>query len=591
MPALGAARQIYAVPGFARHAVNRSGIDFMKQEDWQRPVRFCLEEACRKYPHRPAIDFLGACWSYHDLALETDRIACGLQAMGVKKGDAIALFLPNTPYFTFYFFAAQKIGAAVVALNPLNPARDIALQIENAGARIVVTMDLVRLYDKIHDLPGRKIIDKIVICPMGAILPALKRVAFFIAKSGERARIAKDDVHVSHAGIAPPGARPASVDIDPQHDIAVIQYTGGTTGQAKGALLTHANLMSSVGQITRVFGSADFELEPGAEKTLCILPFFHVFGMSVAQNFSIWIGAQLVMIPRFDLDQVLRAIKRRKVTLFPGVPTIYSYINNRPDIANHDLSSVKLCLSGGAPLPVNECARFEALTGSILVEGYGLTESSSVVAVNPLSTARRPGSVGRALSETEVEIRDLDDLERCMGPGEAGEVWVAGPQVMKGYLNHHEESKQALPGKWLRTGDVGYCDADGFIFLIDRIKDIIICSGYNVYPRRIEEALYAHEAVEEAVVIGVPDALKGEVPKAFIKLHDGHARLETNALVDFLKQHLSPIEMPRQFEFRDSLPKTMVGKLSKRELAQAPQHTGQEKAAGEGRAKARTAGS
>jgi long-chain acyl-CoA synthetase len=298
-----------------------------------------------------------------------------------------------------------------------------------------------------------------------------------------------------------------------------------------------------------------------------VLPFFHVFAMTVAQNLSVAIGAEMVLLPRFELKMLLDTIKRKKVTLFPGVPTIYTAINSSPVARNYDLTSIKLCISGGAPLPVEVKEEFEGRTGCILVEGYGLTEASPLVAANPLNENRRSGSIGLAAPGTTIGFRDLEDLTRDAPEGEKGELVVSGPQVMAGYYNRPEETARALEGGVLHTGDVGYRDADGFIYLVDRIKDLILCSGYNVYPRVIEEAIYQHPSVEEVIVIAIPDTYRGQAPKAFVKLREG-AELTADELKTFLKDHLSAIERPQEIEFRDSLPKTMVGKLSKKELVE-----------------------
>jgi long-chain acyl-CoA synthetase len=327
-------------------------------------------------------------------------------------------------------------------------------------------------------------------------------------------------------------------------------------------MLTHKNLSANIEQMRCVFEKA----RAGEEKMLCVLPFFHVFAMTVAQNLSIILGAEMVLQPRFELKALLDAITRKKVTLFPGVPTIYTAINNSPMTAKYDLSSINLCLSGGAPLPVEVKESFEKLTGCILVEGYGLTESSPVAAVNPLDENRRAGSIGRLVPGTKSRFVSIEDRKTDVAPGEKGELLLHGPQVMKGYWKRDDATADSItPEGYLHTGDVGYQDEDGFIYLVDRIKDLILCSGYNVYPRVIEEAIYQNEAVDETIVIAIPDEYRGQSPKAFIKLKEGYSS-SAEDMQTFLKDHLSTIEMPREFEFRDELPKTMVGKLSKKEL-------------------------
>jgi long-chain acyl-CoA synthetase len=430
--------------------------------------------------------------------------------------------------------------------------------------RIMVTMDLKVIYDKVEEVRKEKVLDKIIVCPMTFCLPTTKKVLFSLFKRKEIAEIPQDDAHIWFADLQTKGATPEPVEIDPNEAIAVLQYTGGTTGVPKGAMLTHRNLSANIEQMRCVFEAA----RAGEERMLCVLPFFHVFAMTVAQNLSIILAAEMVLQPRFELKALLDVITRKKVTLFPGVPTIYTAINNSPLTANYDLSSINLCLSGGAPLPMEVKQKFEKLTGCFLVEGYGLTESSPVATVNPLDENRRAGSIGRLVPGTKARFVDIEDRATEVDKGEKGELLLHGPQVMKGYWKRDDATAECItPEGYLHTGDVGYQDEDGFIFLVDRIKDLILCSGYNVYPRVIEEAIYQHEAVDETIVIAIPDDYRGQSPKAFIKLKEGHS-LTHEDMKTFLQDHLSAIELPREIEFRDELPKTMVGKLSKKELVE-----------------------
>ncbi|MBA5777742.1 long-chain fatty acid--CoA ligase [Stappia sp. F7233] len=528
-----------------------------------RPIHKYLDEAVTRHGDRPAIDFLGKGWSYGELGEMVERTAAGLQAMGVTKGTKVGICLPNTPYYTAFYFAILKIGGIIVNFNPLYVAREIAFQARDADVRIMVTLDLKVIYDKVEEVRREGAFDTIIVCRMADILPQPKKLLFTLFKGKDRAAITYDRSHVAYDDLVARGGKPTPVAIDPREDVAVLQYTGGTTGVPKGAMLTHENLSANIEQMRTVFAAA----EPGRERMLCVLPFFHVFAMTVAQNKSVALGAEMVLMPRFELKMLLDSIKRKKVTLFPGVPTIYTAINNAKETASYDLTSIKFCMSGGAPLPVEVKTRFEELTGCILVEGYGLSEASPVVAANPLDDRRRAGSIGLPMPGTRVDFRDLADLSKSVPMGEKGELVVIGPQVMKGYWNRPDETAKTVENGALHTGDVGYMDEDGFIHLVDRIKDLIICSGYNVYPRVIEEALYQHEAVEEAIVIAVSDTYRGQAPKAFVKLKAG-AEVSQDELKAFLKSHLSSIEMPREIEFRDTLPKTMVGKLSKKELVE-----------------------
>ncbi|WP_040439327.1 long-chain-fatty-acid--CoA ligase [Roseibium aggregatum] len=538
-------------------------------EEWNaafkpRPVHEYLETTVAQYGARPACDFMGKTWSYAEIGALVDRTAAGLQAMGVGPGVHVGLCLPNTPYYTIFYFAVLKIGGTVANFNPLYVERELSFQARDADVRIMVTMDLKVIYDKVEEVRKERVLDKIIVCPMAWCLPTIKKVLFSLFKRKELADIPRDDAHVRFEDLQKKGDQPKPVKIDPTNDVAVLQYTGGTTGVPKGAMLTHRNLSANIEQMRCVFEKA----RPGEEKMLCVLPFFHVFAMTVAQNLSIILGAEMVLQPRFDLKSLLDAVKRKKVTLFPGVPTIYTAINNSPMTANYDLTSIRICLSGGAPLPVEVKESFEKITGCILVEGYGLTETSPVAAVNPLDDSRRAGSIGRLVPGTSARFVSIEDRETEVPAGEKGELLLHGPQVMKGYWKRDDATAETITRDgYLHTGDVGYLDDGGFIYLVDRIKDLILCSGYNVYPRVIEEAIYQHEAVDETIVIAVPDAYRGQSPKAFIKLKEGHS-LTADDMKTFLKDHLSAIELPRDFEFRDELPKTMVGKLSKKELVE-----------------------
>lgn len=538
-------------------------------EEWNaafdaRPVHEYLESTVAQFGDRPAADFMGKVWTYSELGDLVDSTAAGLQAMGVGPGVHVGLCLPNTPFYTIFYFAILKIGGTVANFNPLYVEREIAFQARDADVRIMVTMDLKVIYDKVEEVRKEKILDKIIVCPMTFCLPTIKKVLFSLFKRKELADIPRDEAHVWFDELQTRGNSPKPVEIDPHDDIAVLQYTGGTTGVPKGAMLTHQNLSANIEQMRCVFEKARL----GEEKMLCVLPFFHVFAMTVAQNLSIILGAEMVLQPRFELKALLEAVKRKQVTLFPGVPTLYTAINNSPMTANYDLSSISLCLSGGAPLPVEVKESFEKLTGCVLVEGYGLTESSPVAAVNPLDENRRAGSIGRLVPGTSARFVSIEDRTTEVAAGEKGELLLHGPQIMKGYWKREDATADTITAEgYLHTGDVGYQDDEGFIYLVDRIKDLILCSGYNVYPRVIEEAIYQNEAVDETIVIAIPDEYRGQSPKAFIKLKEGHS-MTGEDMKTFLKEHLSSIEMPREFEFRDELPKTMVGKLSKKELVE-----------------------
>jgi len=537
-----------------------------RQAGAPRTMTDLLEAAVARFPDRPATHFMGHSLTYRELGNLVARAARGFQMLGVRRGTRVGICLPNVPYYVVCYFAILKAGGTVVNFNPLYVERELERQIEDSGTQIMVTLDVERIYPKVASALDRTCLERIVVCPMRGILPFPKDMLFSLFKSAELAKIPDDLRHVSFARLTSDPTEPKPVELDPQVDVAVLQYTGGTTGTPKGAMLTHANLVANVGQVVERVTN----LVPGQERALLILPLFHVFAMTSGMNFCIAIGAEMILLPRFDVAEVLATIGKLKPTLFPGVPTIYTALNSAASQGKHDLSSIKFCISGGAPLPVEVRARFEQLTGCKLVEGYGLTEASPVVSCNPVDGEIKAGSVGTIMPRTIVEIRSLDDPKRILPLGEKGEVCVRGPQVMAGYWNRPAETEATFIDGALRTGDVGYVDEDGYLFLVDRIKDVILCSGYNVYPRVIEEALYQHKAVAEALVIGIADTYRGQAPKAFVTL-----RAETSAtpdeLLQFLKGYLSPIEMPKLIEIRTSLPKTAVGKLDRKVLVEEEQ--------------------
>ena len=526
-----------------------------------RPLPEYMDEAARNFADISAIDFLGKTYSFREVGDLVDRTARGLQDLGVGKGSKVGICLPNCPYYTIVFFGILKAGGTVVNYNPLYVERELAFQAGDSETEIMVTLDLKALYDKVEAVRRSGHVKRIVVCSMAGALPFPKNILFSLFKRKDKAPFPVDDTHVPFTALVANQGNPQPVAIHPQNDVAVLQYTGGTTGRPKGAMLSHANLSANMEQMRTFFHGT----EAGKESILCVLPFFHVFAMTCAQNLAILIGAKMVLLPRLDIKQLLETIKRTRPTLFPGVPTVYTAINNAPEVANYDLSSIKSCISGGAPLPIEVKDEFERKSGCKLVEGYGLTETSPIVSSNPIDGTIKPGSIGPPMVGTIVEIRSLEDPETLMPQGERGEVCVIGPQVMLGYWQRPDETADVLKNGRLHTGDVGYIDEDGYIFLVDRIKDLIICSGYNVYPRVIEEAAYQHPDVAEAIAIAIPDDYRGQAPKLFVKLVEGGAATP-DEIQEFLKDYLSVIERPEEIEIRDDLPKTAVGKLSKKEL-------------------------
>ena len=535
--------------------------------DWSTPLtrralNEYIDDAEIRFADRPAIDFLGRKTTYAQLATHIRQAAKGFQNMGVTKGSRVGLCLPNTPYSVICYFGALRAGATVVNYNPLYVERELAFQISDSETEIMVTMDLKLLYPKVAAMLSQtESLKQIVVCRMAPILPPLKGLLFGIVKRKEIAAITDDETTMRFEDLINNDGQPEEVEIDIEQDIAVLQYTGGTTGRSKGAMLTQANLSANISQMLSWFPG----LRPGEEKIVGVLPLFHVFAMTAVMNFAVASGTEMILLPRFELDQTLKTLSAKKATLFPAVPTIYTAINQAPDLAKYDLSSIRYCMSGGAPLPLEVKRQFEQITGCRLVEGYGLSESSPVATCNAMTGTNKENSIGLPVPGTDITIHDLEAPHDLMPVGERGEVWIKGPQIMKGYLNQAEETTDTLRDGWLRTGDVGYMDDQGHFFLVDRLKDLILCSGYNVYPRMVEEAIYLHSAVSEVTVIGIKDEYRGESPKAFVKLKPNESLNETD-LKQFLEDKLSKIEMPSHIEFRDELPKTIIGKLSKKEL-------------------------
>jgi long-chain acyl-CoA synthetase len=536
--------------------------------DWSmelpaRPLYEILDEAVRDYPQNIFIDFLGKTYSYHTTADLVARAARGLQNLGVRKGDRIGLLLPNSPVYVFLYFAALKIGATVVNFNPLYATQEIEKQVKDSGCRVMATLDMPDIYGKLDLLLGRSCLQQIIVCRMQDMLPPLLSMLYPVLKRRDIIEVPDDTHNIDFKRlIANDGAFTAAV-IDPAKDIAVLQYTGGTTGVPKGAMLSHANLSINAVQSRNLFPGC----VRGKETMLGVLPFFHVFAMTAVLNVTVLLASKIVMLPRFELEQVIKTIHKKRPTLFPAVPTIYTAINHYKKLGSYNLRCIKYCFSGGAPLPIEVKHEFERLSGCVLVEGYGLSETSPVVSCNPVDGENKAGSIGLPAPGTIIEIVSLDDKTTILPQGETGEVCIRGPQVMMGYWHQVEETRMVFnetpEGIRLHTGDVGYMDADGYTFIVDRIKDMIAAGGFKIYPRHVEEAIYQHSAVEECIVAGVPDEYRGQTVKAFIKLREGQ-RLTPDELKIFLKDKLSPMAMPKIIEFRDTLPKTLIGKLSRK---------------------------
>ncbi|MEZ5848553.1 MAG: long-chain fatty acid--CoA ligase [Geminicoccaceae bacterium] len=543
------------------------GTDRMTPQEWADGLDECiiepLERVAAARGERVAIDFLGRETSWRELRETVETVARGLAAIGVGKGSRVALMLPNTPFYVAAYYAVTRIGAVVVNLNPLYADEEVRALLRDSEAGHVVTMDLRLTLPKILACRGDGLLERVVVCSMADALPRSAGLMFQLFRRSERVDVPADGLCISWPRLLDIGADAAMPDIriDPKADLAVLQYTGGTTGLPKGAMLTHSNIVTNAAQVSFWYGPE----EDAEDRMLGVLPLFHVFAMTVVMNMAVRLGATMILLPRVKLPQLLRTIARRKPTVFPAVPTLLNAILRHPGVRGQDLASLKFCISGGAALPGEVQEAFEALSGSNVVEGYGLSEASPVISCNPPRDGNRHGSIGLPMPGIGISLRDPEHPRDEVGAGEPGEICVRGPTVMRGYWRRPEETEAAFVDGWLRTGDIGRRDDDGYLHLVDRIKDLILVNGYNVYPRVIEDAIHAHPAVQEVTVIGVPDPDDGEVPKAFVRLRED-AVLDARELRDFLASRLSRLEMPREIEFRDELPKSLIGKLSKKEL-------------------------
>ena len=526
------------------------------------PLFALLDESARRFPDHPALIYYGRRITYRELKELTEAFAAALYALGVHSGDRVSLNLPNIPQFAIALYGTLRLGAIVVQTNPMYTERELVELVHDSGAETMVALDL--LAPRVEAVRLQTGLKRVIYTGVQDFLPPVKRALYPVKALLEGKRVVRptgpETYDFNELLRRYRGQRAPEVSLDPEDDVALLQYTGGTTGTPKGAMLTHKNLVANALQVKAWYIRA----EEGKEKTLAVLPFFHVYGMTVALNLSVALAAAIILVPRFQIDEVLGIIKRYQPTMFPGAPTIYVAFNNHPHVRKYNVGSIKECISGSAPLPVEVKKQFEELTGGRLVEGYGLSEASPVTHANPLDGRDIPGSIGLPLPDTDAKIVDPESGAE-LDVGEVGELVVRGPQVMKGYWRRPEETERVLKGGWLHTGDIARMDEQGYFYIVDREKDVIIASGYNVYPREVEEVLYQHPGVEEAAVIGVPDPYRGETVKAFIVPRPG-AELDAEELIEFCRERLARYKVPKLIEFRESLPKSAVGKVLKREL-------------------------
>ncbi|MGB8643699.1 MAG: long-chain fatty acid--CoA ligase [Anaerolineae bacterium] len=537
------------------------------------PLFSFLDRSASKYPNRKALIFgavahalpgqplFDGSMTYRELSALVNRMANALASLGVKKGDRVAVYLPNSPQFVISYYAVLKLGAYVVPTNPIYVPRELEHQLCDSDAGTLITLS--QFYPRFQQVRAHTNVKNVIVTNVKEYFPPILKTLFTLAlekKEGHRVTLDSGD-HWFQDLLKQATETPPQVEVKPE-DTAILLYTGGTTGVPKGAELTHRNLVANAMQVREWFTNA----HEAEETFLTALPLFHSYTMTTCMNMGIYLAGTLILIPNpRDLEHLLKSTDKHHPTVFPAVPTLYVAINNYPDIGKHNLRSIKACISGAAGLPVEVQTQFIKLSGGSLVEGYGLSEASPVTHANPLMGENRIGTIGLPLPDTDVRLVDVETGAHDCGVGESGELWVRGPQVMKRYWNKPDETARQLREGWLRTGDVAVMDQDGYFKIVDRVKDLIISGGFNVYPREIEDVLYQHPAVLEAAAAGVPDAYRGESVKAFIVLKPG-MQATADEVIAFCREHLAPFKVPRQVEFRDSLPKTMIGKILRREL-------------------------
>ncbi|GIN86820.1 long-chain-fatty-acid--CoA ligase [Heyndrickxia sporothermodurans] len=529
----------------------------------EKPVHSYLTEASKNYADKIAIHFMGKELTFREVYDSALKFANYLKKLGVKKGDRVAIMLPNCPQSVIGYFGILYAGGIVVQTNPLYTERELEYQMDDSGAKVILTLDI--LFPRVSKVLDKTALEHIIVTAIKDYLPFPKNIIYPFIQKKQTGMI----VNISHEGnhhllksiLTETTAIPLETEFDYENDLALLQYTGGTTGFPKGVMLTHKNLISNASMCDAWL----YRAKKGEEIVLGILPFFHVYGMTAVLLLSIMQGYKMILLPKFDVDTTLKTIQKQRPTIFPGAPTIYIGLLNHPNLQKYDLSSIDSCVSGSSALPVEVQQNFEKVTGGKLVEGYGLSETSPITHANFLwSGERMKGSIGVPWPDTNAAIFSLTD-GTPLPINEIGELAIKGPQVMKGYWNRPEETEQVLKDGWLFTGDVGYMDEKGYFYIVDRKKDIIIAGGYNIYPREIEEVLYEHPDIQEAIVAGVPDPYRGETVKAYVVLKENATVTEAD-LNAFTRKYLAAYKVPRLYEFRDELPKTAVGKILRRTL-------------------------
>ncbi|UGB29738.1 AMP-binding protein [Metabacillus sp. B2-18] len=528
----------------------------------QKPLHYYLEQSALEFPNKIAIHFLGKELTYSDLYDQSLKLANYFQSLGLKKGDRVSIMLPNCPQAVISYYAVLLAGGIVVQTNPLYMERELEYQLKDSESTFIVTLDL--LYPRVSKMKALTKLRHIIVTSIKDYLPFPKNLLYpFVQKKQNQIVVKVEHEGSTHLFKKIMELSKPSVEVPsyiPSEDVALLQYTGGTTGFPKGVMLSHENVVSN----TKMCAAWMYKCKRGEESVLGIIPFFHVYGMTTVMNLSVMQSFKMILLPKFDATDTLKTIEKLKPTLFPGAPTIYIALLNHPDIHKYNLSSIECCISGSAPLPVEIQEKFEQITGGKLVEGYGLSEASPVTHSNFIWGKRKKGSVGVPWPNTDSVVLSYEN-GGIAEPNELGEIAIRGPQVMQGYWNKKEETEATIKDGWLLTGDIGYMDEEGYFYIVDRKKDMIIAGGFNIYPREIEEILYEHEKVKEVVVAGIPDPYRGETVKAYIVLKD-HQHATAEEFNEYARKHLAAYKVPHIYEFREDLPKTAVGKILRRAL-------------------------
>ncbi|WP_085991748.1 AMP-binding protein [Oceanobacillus senegalensis] len=531
----------------------------------EKALHAFLEDTADKNGNRVALHFMGKEMNYANLYYRCTQIAHYLQSLGLNKGDKVAIMLPNCPQAVIGYYGVLMAGGVVVQTNPLYTERELEFQLMDSESKFIICLDI--LLPKVAKAREKTDLEHTVVTGIKDYLPFPKNIIYPFIQKREYNIVVKpkqsEGIHIWKNIMETATSDYLEVDINPKKDLALLQYTGGTTGNPKGVMLTHYNLVANV----QMCEAWLYKLKSKSQTVLAVLPFFHVYGMTTVMNYSIMQASKMILMPKFNSTDVLKTISKQKPSLFPGAPTIYIGLLNHPEIHKYDLSSIEACISGSAPLPLEVQEQFEKITRGRLVEGYGLTESSPVTHSNFVWGRRINGSIGVPWPDTDAKILRLhSDMEEAE-IGEVGEIVVKGPQIMQGYWKNPVETEKVLKDGWLFTGDLGYMDEEGYFYIVDRKKDMIIAGGFNVYPREVEEILYEHEAIQEAVVAGIPDPYRGETVKAYVVLKQGYFVTEAE-LNSYARKNLAAYKVPRVYDFRDELPKTTVGKILRRKLVE-----------------------